>query len=1072
MASNSIKIYNDTVLKQSVLQGYQIQRTNENLGKFTMGELAFTRDTGRLFVGNYTSNATTSQEDSKYVSGGMLVGNKYLGFIDSKPLIHFSSSGSTGWKPLSYQVDTTDELTNITEHALFGEKSRFRQDDANGWNKKAQFIEKYGVYSGDFTFDIYNNALILFDKNITTKQSEQPIRKFTVGENNIKTETFYDKTNNQIPLEKQKRRTPLYDNAQSGTSQYPIYGDGYVMMRIVQPDGQTLTFKDRTFKQDGESQDGKPLTSDSNWSHNFMTIKHVPATILQSSFSDQFILNDNQTKLKLNPILTGIQYLNSGSLILPNKVAFGATETFENQQTKYNCTWLNFNYPEHTQTAQPTDKIIALTEDGNNNYSATIVQQYKPSYIVKLKDGLYNPITNQRQLTITSDASSRGELAIGFIANEENKINYQSSNPFSITTPSSYYYSGTAIYDNSGSLTAIEKYDDVYANNAKDFIKKFDTNSNAGLNMLKQPVAICWNVPQSLQNEQRTTFANLDFLISPYLFCIKKEYTSGDYSSENIANEDNFKFDVCISGNNNIDSSQQKSRISIIDGFSFDINDQQYYEEKIVGNNNRTIQSCVQNTDFIVATEITDETQMEVYINKDGYQVYNYVPNNAILFFVKDGVFYTFDEERKLYKEYDGPQITEDWYEKIPQQFVDYTNEDGYYVYEYTGDNQQILQTLENNTIYSKDGVFYYVITNEQGNSYVPFPETVSITNEQIDRIKYEVYKYVGNQQQIIQALGVIFDLFIKDGKYYTSQVSTTDQTEIIYKQLSKEISNKISLDNYEKVPQYIAQIIQGEQGIIIDPSKLTLPYNLKKQNFNTQNGMNWGPNQGYEDYSVLLSLRRQDFKKFVQYQAGLNSIWLSNISKQQSIKKIQVSTNTSQSRFVTLFDAEIAEQYTMGEFYHPNVQDTKLQIEQGQDSEIIEPEELTTVVTIQDSLGVINYQCLLNAPLFTRSDYAPYVLKITTSFIDDQGQQIQLMKFVNLSTDMIYTDILTLPFEQEEQEEIDDQMKQQGWQEVEQQNALTPKLVLMGQSPENNILLEDTEQIQEYISNHPTLKE
>lgn len=1069
MASNSIKIYNDTVLKQSVLQGYQVQRTNQNLGKFTMGELAFTRDTGRLFVGNYTTN--TSKEDSKPVSGGMLVGNKYLGFIDSKPLIHFSSSGSTGWKPLSYQVDTTDELTNTTEHALFGENSRFRQDDSNGWNKKAQFIEKYGVYSGDFTFDIYNNALILFDKNITTKQSEQPIRKFTVGENNVKTETFYDKTNNQIPLEKQKRRTPLYDNSQSGNSQYPIYGDGYVVMRIVQPDGQTLTFKDRTFKQDGESQDGKPLTSDSNWSHNFMTIKHVPATILQSSFSDQFILNDTQSKLKLNPVLTGIQYLNSNSLILPHKVAFGATETVQNQETKYNCTWLNFHYPQNIQTAQPTDKIIALTENGENSYHATIAQQYKPSYIVKLKDGLYNPITNQRQLTITTEASSRGELALGFVANEENKINYQTSNPFNIITQSSYYYSGTAIYDASGSLTAIEKYDDVYADNAKDFINKFDTNYNAGLNLLKQPVAICWNVPQKLQTDERTTFTNLDFLISPYLFCIKKEYTSCDYSSENLENVDKFKFDTCVSGNNTISSSQQASRISIIDGFSFNINDQQYYENKIVNNSNRTIQSCIQNTDFVITNDAIDETQVEVYINQDGYQVYNYIPNNPITFYIKDGVFYIRNKVDNSYNIYEGVQITEEWYEKVPQQSV-YENIDGYEVYEYIGNNQQVIQKLNDyNTIYSKEGTFYYIVNNEYKTSYEPFTDTITISNEQIvsymNQDGYEVCKYVGEQQQIIQALGIVFELFIKDGKFYTSYISTTDDTKRIYEQYT----GQISLEQYEKVPQYIAQIIQGNEGININPSDLSLPYNLTKENFNTQNGMNWGPNQGYEDYSVLVSLRRQDFKKFVQYQAGLNSIWLSNISKQQSIKKIQVSTNTSQGRFVTLFDAEIAEQYTMGNFYHPNVQSTKLQTEQKENQPSNTIEELTTVVTIQDALGVINYQCLLNAPIFTRNDYAPYVLKITTSFIDDQGQQMQLIKYVNLSTDMIYTDILTLPYVQEEQEEIDESLKEQGWQEIEEQKAPTPKLVILRQQSEYNTLLTEKEEIQEYVLDHDIIK-
>jgi hypothetical protein len=83
-----------------------------------MGELAFTRDTGRVFVGNFTNTPQTS--DTYYVKGGILTGNKYLGFIDSKPLIHFAASGSKGSKPLSYTEDTKDEDTNEVEHALFG----------------------------------------------------------------------------------------------------------------------------------------------------------------------------------------------------------------------------------------------------------------------------------------------------------------------------------------------------------------------------------------------------------------------------------------------------------------------------------------------------------------------------------------------------------------------------------------------------------------------------------------------------------------------------------------------------------------------------------------------------------------------------------------------------------------------------------------------------------------------------------------------------------------------------------------------------------------------------------------
>jgi hypothetical protein len=145
-----------------------------------MGELAFTRDTGRLFVGNYTN--ATKPLDSSYVKGGILSGNKYLGMIDSKPLIHFSASGSTGWKPLSYFENTTDPIVG-TEYALFGENSKYRKDDVNGWNKEATYIDKYGVYSGDYVYDIYENALIIFDKNITTNASEQPLRKIVKSSN-------------------------------------------------------------------------------------------------------------------------------------------------------------------------------------------------------------------------------------------------------------------------------------------------------------------------------------------------------------------------------------------------------------------------------------------------------------------------------------------------------------------------------------------------------------------------------------------------------------------------------------------------------------------------------------------------------------------------------------------------------------------------------------------------------------------------------------------------------------------------------------------------------------------------
>ena len=178
MASKFIKIFNDTVLKQTVLQGYELQRTNDNLGKICMGEVAFTRDTGRLFVGNFSTQEL--EDDIKYITGGILTGNKYLGLIDSRPLCHFNGNGDTGCYPLNYDKNTSDKDTNKNypdEIGLFLKGSRYRQFKNNsesfkyggdGWNKKPEYIQKYGVYSGDYTFDLYNNALILFDKNIKT----------------------------------------------------------------------------------------------------------------------------------------------------------------------------------------------------------------------------------------------------------------------------------------------------------------------------------------------------------------------------------------------------------------------------------------------------------------------------------------------------------------------------------------------------------------------------------------------------------------------------------------------------------------------------------------------------------------------------------------------------------------------------------------------------------------------------------------------------------------------------------------------------------------------------------------
>ena len=118
-----IKFFNDTVLKQSILQGYESERTNEVLGKFTMGELAFTRDTGRVFVGTYTDNQ--KEDDLPNFTGGILVGNRYFG------------------------MDTKDGDMFIPKY--------------NNNNKK---------YDGDYSFDKDSCSLIIYDNSEKSVENE------------------------------------------------------------------------------------------------------------------------------------------------------------------------------------------------------------------------------------------------------------------------------------------------------------------------------------------------------------------------------------------------------------------------------------------------------------------------------------------------------------------------------------------------------------------------------------------------------------------------------------------------------------------------------------------------------------------------------------------------------------------------------------------------------------------------------------------------------------------------------------------------------------------------------------
>lgn len=962
MASNSIQIYNDTVLKQSVLQGYQYQRTNENLGRFTMGEIAFTRDTGRLFVGNYTNSEKT--QDSKYVTGGILAGNKYLGFIDSKPLIHFSASGKTGWKPLSYEEDVTDTHTGDVEKALFCEGSRFRQNDGengNGWNKKSEYIQKYGVYSGDYTFDIYNNALILFDKSITTNSSEQPNREVILdADTNIKKEHLYDKNNNEIALEDQRRRTPLYNDEQKHNGEYPIYGDGYVMMRILEPDGITIGYKDRTFKNNNViNDDGSPLTIDENWSHNYLEIKGVPATTLSASFSNQFYIKDS--KIYLNPSLTGISEIEgvNGKLSLPRTL-------------KINSKSLEFDFSKpSTYPNLITDKILTLKEVGDNAYNVTVKKLPNPSYTISLKNGLVNPITGSNFIVVSQDNSLAGQLAIGLSSTTSfgiDKIGYD--NPFNVSHPSSYFYNGTGMYNSDGSLYKSQEYDNVYFDQATSKITKFDSFDNIGLNYVKNPLPICWNLPNTSRVKDTIT-SNLHYIIKPYIQCVKKEIPKYG-SSLNEEDQDKFNEDICVLGNNDYDTSVTPSNIPIIDGFSYSPHITSMYEDKILKSTNETKTISNLPLDFIITGLDQTLDNVPIYKTKTikvGDRTITCDVCSSYLYDDRMNVDTIYKKDNLFYKKINGSYIqinsglSSTCANYIPISNSDYTltgnTVDGYQECSY---NNKFNLFSNINEIYKNPSSEIFYIQSGNSNDYVQLNVYENGNSIETNNIHY---------------ISISNDDYTKAVQMYQYRITSIDDAYI--NNVKPKRPYQINESCFENPSVEYEQMVKDNDGNTTIETKTTYDTSVKI------------PKEDYESYQVLLSLQKT-VSGFIPYFGGDEIIDLpSAFSDDIIITKIQISTSHKDKQFVTLFDAEKANSYSSTKAVH---------YPQGEDGDA-----KPIIVLTPNDAGIPVYQVVTNSSLFLHKEYNPFFLKIHAINLQEYTESDKTqIKYLTMKGDLNYS--------------------------------------------------------------------
>lgn len=118
-STEHIKIFTDTVVKQTILQGKEDERKNP--GTFSMGELAFTRDTARVFVGTHSNETDSNADDFGFKEGGLIVGNKYHGDFN---------------------------LASV--------------------EKPVKYVSEYynnNLYTGDFVFDTSDNSLVIIDKD-------------------------------------------------------------------------------------------------------------------------------------------------------------------------------------------------------------------------------------------------------------------------------------------------------------------------------------------------------------------------------------------------------------------------------------------------------------------------------------------------------------------------------------------------------------------------------------------------------------------------------------------------------------------------------------------------------------------------------------------------------------------------------------------------------------------------------------------------------------------------------------------------------------------------------------------
>ena len=504
MATNSIKLFDDTVIKLSVNQGLEDQRATEILGNFTSGELAFTRDTGRLFVGD-NSDGEAEHQGIQETIGGTLVGNKYLGLVDSKPLVTFQNNGT----PLSYEKETlytgTQESANFKEPGLFTDKSKFRLHHTNpnwdNWDRTATYNPKYNAYNGDFMYDVYQNALILFDTRISGEKNSPTQPQFKSG---AATETFIV-DGKEIPSTSTealnvKRRTKLQNYVKENdevTNGNMVYGDGYVILRQVEPDNQTIRFKPRGFQQNGNPE------NENNYSHNILEVFNIPSSAFSGNFSDDFYIASE--KVYLTKDIKDVKSItgSGGKLKIPGKLCFSNAKSGTRGATTY-MEW-DFTEPQLKDIPVPSNGTkynfvltpqSKQTEDGKQYvvFNGSVEKIVPTTYTFNLGDGLESDQSNVKMLKLDEKAAGSDPTKYPTL-----KLNLSDADPvltegdddpyLTDASDSSIMHTGNLGIGGDGRVRYIDTFDPTVLAAASSKIAKWE-EPNTSINFLKTPVTL------------------------------------------------------------------------------------------------------------------------------------------------------------------------------------------------------------------------------------------------------------------------------------------------------------------------------------------------------------------------------------------------------------------------------------------------------------------------------------------------------------------------------------------------------------------------------------------------------